>query len=159
MKGGSRNEPAAKAGLVDLYGATWRTSGTAKQDGDKLDDILEAKAAKVETGRRYSTPHLSAWNCLKQDEDQVFGIVVDLLLHPAFNDQKLKLTQAADGRRHRPSQPDSASQHRQTRSRATHVYGLDQPLRASSSEIATVMSVTDCRSQCVARLAPSSPMA
>src|SRR5271154_793164 len=39
MKGGSRNESADKAGLVSLYGEAWRTSGTATQNGDKLDDI------------------------------------------------------------------------------------------------------------------------
>ncbi len=28
IRGGKRDEPAAKAGLVSLYGETWRTSGT-----------------------------------------------------------------------------------------------------------------------------------
>jgi len=45
IPGGSRDEPVAKAGLVGLYGQAWRTSGTAKMDGDALDDLLEAKAA------------------------------------------------------------------------------------------------------------------
>ena len=49
IRGGKRDEPAAKAGLVSLYGETWRTSGTATIDGDKLDDELEAKAASLET--------------------------------------------------------------------------------------------------------------
>ncbi|MEO6981578.1 MAG: insulinase family protein, partial [Edaphobacter sp.] len=49
IRGGSRDEPAAKAGLVTLYGQTWRTSGTATESGDQLDDQLEAKAAMVET--------------------------------------------------------------------------------------------------------------
>src|SRR5271156_3126477 len=29
IRGGSRDEPVAKLGLVSLYGETWRTSGTA----------------------------------------------------------------------------------------------------------------------------------
>jgi hypothetical protein len=49
IRGGSRDEPATKTGLVSLYGDTWRTSGTATIDGDKLDDQLEAKAASIET--------------------------------------------------------------------------------------------------------------
>ena len=49
IRGGSRDEPADKTGLTDLYGETWRTSGTAAMTGDKMDDILEAKAAKIET--------------------------------------------------------------------------------------------------------------
>ena len=35
---------------MDLYGQAWRTSGTAKMDGDAMDDFLEAKAAHIETG-------------------------------------------------------------------------------------------------------------
>ena len=50
IRGGSRDEPDAKVGLVSMYGETWRTSGTATVDGDKLDDQLEAKAASIETG-------------------------------------------------------------------------------------------------------------
>src|SRR5579883_3434842 len=50
MRGGSRDEPANKTGLVDLYSSAWRTSGTTSKDGDALDDLLEARAAKVETG-------------------------------------------------------------------------------------------------------------
>jgi zinc protease len=49
IRGGERDEPDAKLGLVSLYGGTWRTSGTATVDGDKLDDQLEAKAASIET--------------------------------------------------------------------------------------------------------------
>ena len=50
IPGGSRDEDPAKAGLVELYGQAWRTSGTAKMDGDAMDDLLEAKAAHIETG-------------------------------------------------------------------------------------------------------------
>jgi len=138
IKGGSRNEPAAKAGLVDLYGDAWRTSGTATQDGDKLDDILEAKAAKVETGGDIDSTSLS-WNCLKQDEDQVFGIVVDLLEHPAFNEQKLNLSKqqmAASIVRRNDSAGEIAS-----RESAILIYGAKSPY-AREPEIATVMSVT-----------------
>ena len=49
IPGGARDEDAAKAGLVSLYGQAWRTSGTAKLSGDALDDLLEAKAAHIET--------------------------------------------------------------------------------------------------------------
>lgn len=138
MKGGSRDEPAAKAGLVDLYGNAWRTSGTTTQDGDKLDDILESKAAKVETGGDIDSTSVS-WNCLKQDEDLVFGIAMDLLLHPAFNDQKLSLSkqQMATGIVRRN---DSASQIAR-REAAKLVYGPTSPY-AREPEIATVMSVT-----------------
>ncbi len=50
IRGGSRDEPANKIGLVSLYGSAWRTSGTSTTSGDVLDDQLAAKAATVETG-------------------------------------------------------------------------------------------------------------
>jgi zinc protease len=138
MKGGSRDEPAAKAGLVELYGDAWRTSGTTTQDGDKLDDILEAKAAKVETGGDIDSTSVS-WNCLKQDEDLVFGIVLDLLEHPAFNEQKLNLSkqQMATGIVRRNDSASGIASREATRL----VYGPASPY-ARQPEIATVMSVT-----------------
>ena len=138
MKGGSRDEPAVKAGLVELYGDAWRTSGTTTENGDKLDDILEAKAAKVETGGDIDSTSIG-WNCFKQDEDQVFGIVIDLLEHPAFNEEKLKLAQQqmATGIVRRN---DGASEIA-SREAARLVYGPTSPY-GRQPEIATVMSVT-----------------
>src|SRR5207248_11708147 len=52
IRGGSREEPGAKTGLVDVYGEVWRTGGIKTQTGDQLDDFLEAHAAKVETDRK-----------------------------------------------------------------------------------------------------------
>ena len=90
IRGGSRDEPADKTGLVSLYGATWRTSGTAANPGDQLDETLANKAAHIETSGGLASTALS-WSSFKQDFDQVFGISVDLLLHPAFQPAKLQL--------------------------------------------------------------------
>ncbi len=92
IPGGSRDEDPAKAGLVSLYGQSWRTSGTAKMSGDALDDLLEAKAAHIETGGDVDSTALS-WDSLKGDSDQVFALALDLLLHPVFNAEKLQLAQ------------------------------------------------------------------
>jgi zinc protease len=90
IRGGSRDEPEAKIGLVSLYGETWRTSGTATIDGDKLDDVLEAKAASIETGGGAASTSMT-WSSLKGDFDTVFASAVDLLLHPTFKADKLQL--------------------------------------------------------------------
>jgi zinc protease len=90
IRGGARDEPAAKTGLVSLYGQTWRTSGTAKTDGDTLDDQLENKAASIETGGGIANTSLE-WSSLKGDFDSVFASAIDLLLHPAFKAEKLQL--------------------------------------------------------------------
>jgi zinc protease len=92
IPGGSRDEDAAKAGLIGLYGQAWRTSGTAKMDGDAMDDLLEAKAAHIETTGDDDSTALS-WDSLKGDSDQVFSLAMDLLFHPKFSADKLQLAQ------------------------------------------------------------------
>jgi zinc protease len=94
IRGGSRDEPAAKVGLVDLYGDVWRTGGTKSQTGDQMDDFLEARAAKVETSGTIDSTSIG-WSCLKGDFDDVFKLVVDLLQNPEFRDDKLNLAQKA----------------------------------------------------------------
>jgi zinc protease len=138
MRGGSRDEPANKAGLVDLYSEAWRTSGTASKDGDALDDLLEAKAAKVETGGDVDSTSVS-WSCLKKDEDQVFAIAVDLLEHPAFKADKLTLAkqQAAASIVRRNDDPSGIAE----REAAKLVYRADSPY-AREPELATIKAVT-----------------
>lgn len=138
IRGGSRDVPADKVGLIGLYGDAWRTSGTARQNGDQLDDLLEAKAAKVETGGDIDSTSVS-WSCLSKDEDQVFGIAVDLLEHPAFNDQKLTLAkqQAVAGIVRRNDDAAEIA----GREAAMLVYGKQSPY-ARQPEIASVMGIT-----------------
>ncbi len=73
IRGGSRNEPAGKVGLIDLYSEVWRTGGTKTQTGDQLDDFLEVRAAKVETGGGPDSTTISL-SCLKGDLDDVFKV-------------------------------------------------------------------------------------
>ena len=97
-RGGSSNEPADKVGLAGIFGEVWRTGGTTAQSGDQLDDFLEVRAAKVETGAGVDSTSISL-NCLKGDFDDVFKVFVDLLRHPEFRADKLDLAQkqAYDG--------------------------------------------------------------
>src|SRR6185437_7289258 len=90
VRGGSSSEPAAKVGLVSLYGSTWRTGGTESKSGDQLDDELESIAARVETSGGIDTTSVS-FNCLKQNLDQVFTAFIDVLEHPAFREEKIDL--------------------------------------------------------------------
>lgn len=138
IRGGSRDEPAAKTGLVDLYGQAWRTSGTEKMTGDQMDDILEAKAAKIETGGDDESTTL-AWSSFKQDFDQVFGMATDLLLHPRFRADKLILAQRQEdtGIIRRNDDPDEIAE-REARILA---YGKNNPY-ARVPEFATVKAVT-----------------
>jgi len=90
IRGGSREEPGDKVGLINIYGHAWRTGGTKSRTGDQLDDFLEIRAAKVETGGGIDSTTLS-WSSLKPDFDDVFRVVVELLRQPEFRQDKIDL--------------------------------------------------------------------
>ena len=105
----------------------WRTSGTAKMDGDAMDDLLESKAAHIETAGDDDSTALS-WDSLKGDSDQVFSLAMDLLFHPKFSAEKLQLAQQqeATGIVRRNDDEDGIA----GRESAKLVYGVEQPLHA-----------------------------
>src|SRR4051812_4973001 len=90
IRGGSRSEPAAKPGLMSIYSEIWRTGGTKDQTGDQLDDFLEIRAAKVETGANDDSTTISL-SCLKDDFSDVFKIFSEVLRAPAFREEKMDL--------------------------------------------------------------------
>jgi len=90
IRGGARDIPADKTGMMGIYGDAWRTSGTAKRNGDELDDFLEARAAKVETSGGMDSTYVS-FSCLKKDWNDVFEAFTDILLNPQFRDDKIAL--------------------------------------------------------------------
>ncbi len=137
IPGGSRDESASKVGLVSLYGEAWRTSGTAKMNGDAMDDFLEARAAHIETTGGEDSTGLS-WDSLKGDSDQVFAMALDLLLHPKFNAEKLQLAQqqaAAVIVRRNDDEAGIAG-----REATKLVYGKESPY-ARQAELATIGAV------------------
>lgn len=137
IRGGSRDEPAAKIGLVDVYGEVWRTGGTKSQTGDQMDDFLEARAAKVETGGNADSTSIG-WSCLKGDFDDVFKVVIDLLQNPEFRDDKLDLAQKAfqEAIARRNDNPASIAGRESTKL----AYGADNPY-AREAEYATIDAV------------------
>src|SRR5450432_223806 len=138
IRGGSINEPADKTGLIDIYGEVWRTGGTKTQTGDQLDDFLEVRAAKVETGGSSDSTTIS-WSCLKGDLDEVFKVFADLLQNPEFRADKIDLAQKeeADGISRRNDQVGEIAQ----RESVKLAYGADNPY-AHVAEYATVAAVT-----------------
>jgi zinc protease len=138
IRGGSRNEPAAKTGLIDIYGDVWRTGGTKTQTGDQLDDFLEVRAAKVETGGGPDSTTIG-WSCLKGDFDDVFKTFVDVLQHPEFRADKIEIAQKGeeDGISRRNDQAGGIA----ARESAKLAYGADNPY-TREPEYATVAAVT-----------------
>jgi zinc protease len=92
IRGGSREEDPAKVGLVSILGQAWRTGGTKKRTGDELDDFLEARAARVETGGGLDSTTVSL-NCLKENFKETFDAFLELLQEPEFRQDKIELAQ------------------------------------------------------------------
>ena len=138
IRGGSSNEPAGKVGLVDIFGEVWRTGGTKTQTGDQLDDFLEVRAAKVETGGAADSASISL-SCLKGDFDDVFKVFADLLRNPEFRADKLDLAQkqADDGISRRNDEIGGIA----ARESAKLAYGADNPY-AREPEYATIAAIT-----------------
>jgi len=124
IRGGSRTEPAAKISLVDIYGDAWRTSGTAKMNGDQMDDYLEARAAKIETDGSGDSTTIS-FDCLKQDFNDVFGLFTELLRNPDFKDEKIALSK--DQIRTSIARRNDSSQGIAGRESGLLAYGKDNP--------------------------------
>lgn len=90
IRGGATIEPADKVGLVSIYAQAWRTGGTKSKTGDQLDDLLEARAARVETGPGNVTTSVRL-SCLKSDFDSVLDVFNDVLRNPEFRQEKIDL--------------------------------------------------------------------
>ncbi|MGA8271128.1 MAG: pitrilysin family protein [Candidatus Sulfotelmatobacter sp.] len=138
IRGGSSSEPDAKVGLVDLLGEVWRTGGTKDQTGDQLDDFLEVRAAKVETGGGPDSTSISL-SCLKADFDDVFKVFVGLLKNPEFRADKLDLAQkqADDSISRRNDEIGEIA----ARESAKLAYGANNPY-AREPEYASIAAIT-----------------
>lgn len=138
IRGGGRSVPASKTGLIDIYGEAWRTGGSKTRTGDQLDDYLEQRAAKVETGGSVDSTTIT-WSCLKEDFDDVFNVVDDLLKNPEFRADKIEIAKKGlyDGISRRNDDPGQIA----GREVAKLAYGADSPY-ARVAEYATVAAVT-----------------
>lgn len=87
---GSIYEPEDKIGLAAVTGTVLRTGGTETMSGDDIDQILETLGARVETkiGQNSGYVYVSV---LKEDIGKGIDILSDILMHPAFAEDKIKL--------------------------------------------------------------------
>jgi predicted Zn-dependent peptidase len=90
IRTGSIYEPEDKIGLASITGTVMRTGGTTSKTGDEIDELLEQIAASVETGIGLSTGSASM-SVLKEDFDTCLSILADVLMNPAFRQDKIEL--------------------------------------------------------------------
>lgn len=138
VRGGFRDEPRSKAGLVSIYGEVWRTGGTSERTGDEIDDYLEAMAAKVETRWGLESTSLS-WDCMKENLDQVFRVFADILRKPEFREDKIVL--AKNRLNSSISRRNDNSSEIALRESKRLVYGMESPY-AGVPEYSTVSRIT-----------------
>ncbi|MFC2169201.1 M16 family metallopeptidase [Acidobacteriota bacterium] len=87
---GSAFDPSDKIGLAAISGDVLRTGGTTSKTGDEIDKELEALAAMIEISSRRSSGTMFI-SFLKQDIDKVLAILADILINPAFREEKIDL--------------------------------------------------------------------
>jgi len=87
---GSVYEPADKVGLASITGTVMRTGGTTTKTGDQIDEELEQIAASVETWIGLNSGGASM-SVLKDDVDKGLAILADVLMNPAFREDKIEL--------------------------------------------------------------------
>jgi len=90
IRTGSVYEPADKVGLAAITGAVMRTGGTISKTGDEIDEQLEQIAASVETSIGLNSGYASM-SVLKEDVDTALAILADVLMNPAFREDKIEL--------------------------------------------------------------------
>jgi zinc protease len=90
IRTGSVYEPADKIGLAAITGNVMRTGGTTSKTGDQIDEELEQIAASVSTGVGLNSGRASM-SVLKEDVDTALTILADVLMNPAFPEDKIEL--------------------------------------------------------------------
>jgi zinc protease len=87
---GSVFESAQKIGLAGIAGTVLRSGGTNSRSGDEIDRELESLAATIETYIGQNSGGFMA-SMLKEDVDRVLSILTDILVNPAFREDKIDL--------------------------------------------------------------------
>jgi zinc protease len=90
IRTGDIYEQTDKMAIPDLTGTIIRSGGTKSMSPDSLNTLLEFMAASIETG--ISTESGTAWmSVLSKDIDLGFKVLADILMNPAFSQEKLEL--------------------------------------------------------------------
>jgi zinc protease len=138
IRTGDRFEPGDKVGLAQLTGMVMRTGGTQTHLPNELNQMLEQRAASVETGISDSAGSAS-FEALSEDLETVFGLFAEVIQEPVFAQDKLDLakTQMRGAISRRNDDPDSIA----GREFKKLIYGQDSPY-ARTEEFATLDNIS-----------------
>ena len=135
---GSRLEPASLVGLASLAGTVMRIGGTQQHSADELNQLLEQRAATVETQIEESSGSAS-FSTLNEDLEMVFGLFASVVREPVFAQDKLDLakTQVRGGIARRNDDPNGIA----GREFQKLIYGKNSPY-ARTVEYATLDNIS-----------------
>jgi zinc protease len=135
--------PNDKVGLAGLTGEVMRSGGSARHDGDWLDDRLAAIGASVSTNIGADQAG-GDFYCLSDDASEVLGLWSEVLREPAFPDDKIELAKV--GLRRAIAARNDEPTALLFRLARESVYGKGHPY-ARKPEYATVEAIgaADCR--------------
>jgi len=90
IRGGGIQVPNKKAGLASITGTVMRSGGSKTYPADSLNVLLEDNAARMETSFGFTSGSASM-NVLKEDFKKLLPVFADLLVNPAFPEEKINL--------------------------------------------------------------------
>lgn len=125
IRTGSLQDPSGKEGLASITGELIREGGSENYPADKLNVLLEDKAAFMSTFIGQGSGSASM-NILKEDFDELLPVFVDLVSNPLFPEDKLELskTQRKSGISRRNDDQGSIA----NREFSKLIYGENSPL-------------------------------
>jgi zinc protease len=88
IRTGERLDPDSQLGLAEITGELMRTGGTTQHSEDELDQILEQKAASVETSIG-KTSGRAGFTALSDDLETVLNLFAEVLRYPIFTEEQL----------------------------------------------------------------------
>ena len=138
IRTGSIYEPGEKVGLASIFASVMRTGGTVSREPDALNEELESMAAAVEISMSAEYGGMSL-STLAEDIEKGLEIFADVLMYPAFREDKLALRkqQAIEAIRRRNDNPIQLA----WRNFSALLYGKAHPF-GRYSEIEGVESIT-----------------
>lgn len=90
VRTGTILEPIEKVGLASMVGSVMRSGGSVKYPASVLNPMLEDKAAVINTGIGFSSGSASM-NTLKEDFSNLLPVFMDVMMNPAFPDDRIEL--------------------------------------------------------------------
>ena len=137
IKTGDRLEPADKVGLANIMGEVMRSGGTKSHPPDRLNELLEIRAAAVESSVGTNSGNVS-FTALTEDLEEVFGLFVEVLREPSFAQDKIDF--AKNQRRGAISRRNDSPNDIAGREFKKLIYGSDSPY-ARTIEYQTVNNI------------------